>query len=321
MAGTVPTATGDGEPGLAPAVPPQTPLFRAAHSDRYQRQDLIREIERATRRPLVCMVFGREARIDRGHFPAVADLVHGMGSGTHFDVLLHSLGGDLDAAAKIAFLLRRTAGDRGSIRVIVPDSAKSAGTLIALAGDRIMMSDTSELGPIDPLISVGQPDGSREYRPAQAYLDAHTKTVSDAAEAARAAENDPRQDARPGPPPVPRQVWEILLNQFDPALVEMSRKAIRRSTKYAEDILRDGMFRDGGQWTKVAHDLSDNSRWLTHGAVIDARVAMTEVGLNVDLLARMDPLWQAFWRLYCLQRLKVDNDDALFESDVASLSL
>jgi hypothetical protein len=285
---------------------------------------MIREIEGYTGRPLICMLFGREAPLDRGHFPAVVDLVHGIPLNAHFDVLLHSLGGDLDAAAKIAFLLRRTAGDRGSIRVIVPDSAKSAGTLIALAGDRICMSDTSELGPIDPLIAVQHADGSRTYRPAQACLDAYNTTVKEASAAAR-LDADAVEGVSLTPPAasaadrVPTWVWETLLNQHDPAVVEMSRKALRRSRKYAEDILRDGMFRDGGQWTKVASDLSDNSRWLTHGAVIDARVAATEVGLVVDHFARADALWQAFWRLYCVQRIELASDTALFESNFASL--
>jgi ClpP class serine protease len=43
-------------------------------------------------------------------------------------------------------MLRHTAR---RIRVVVPDIAKSAGTLLALAGHEIYMAPGAELGPID----------------------------------------------------------------------------------------------------------------------------------------------------------------------------
>ena len=50
-------------------------------------------------------------------------------------------------------------GATGTLRVIVPDYAKSDSTLLALTADTVVMSDSSELGPIDPQIhsSLAQP--------------------------------------------------------------------------------------------------------------------------------------------------------------------
>jgi ClpP class serine protease len=63
------------------------------------------------------------------------------------DLLLETPGGFTDATEKVCSLLRTLAPD---LRVIVPRRAKSNGTVIALAGSEILMSASSELGPIDP---------------------------------------------------------------------------------------------------------------------------------------------------------------------------
>jgi hypothetical protein len=55
-----------------------------------------------------------------------------------------------------------------------------------------------------------------------------------------------------------------------------------------------------------------------HGAVIDSEDAQS-MGLKVEYLAPTS-LWQAYWRLYCEQRLALSADNPkLFESNYASL--
>ena len=111
-----------------------------------------------------------------------------------------------------------------------------------------------------------------------------------------------------------------LLEDCDPAHLDFCRQAIRRSRELAESLLKQGMLQDG-VWTKVAGDLTDNSRWLSqHGAVIDNQDAQT-MGLHVQYMDQTSQEWQAHWRLYCLQRLTLGPDSRkLFESDYASLS-
>ncbi len=58
-------------------------------------------------------------------------------------------------------MVRAVVGN-AAFRIIVPDMAKSAGTLMTFGADQILMSDTSELGPIDPQIPhVGASDELR----------------------------------------------------------------------------------------------------------------------------------------------------------------
>ena len=65
----------------------------------------------------------------------------------------------------------RKKASTGRVRVIVPDYAKSAGTLMALGADRIIMSETSELGPIDPQVILADRNGNRMPHSVKNYLD------------------------------------------------------------------------------------------------------------------------------------------------------
>ena len=128
------------------AIPPQTPLFRASNRARYQRQELIAAIQERTGRKLISYV-AESAALVRDDVVPLMDLLHRVQVGASIDFLLHTTGGDIDAADKIVRILRRRVGASGELRVVVPDYAKSAGTLIALGADVIVMSDSSELGP------------------------------------------------------------------------------------------------------------------------------------------------------------------------------
>jgi hypothetical protein len=83
------------------------------------------------------------------------------------DLFLHSPGGSAEAAEAIMEYLR-TRFDH--IRAIVPLAAMSAATMMALACDEIVMGAHSQLGPIDPQLTIATPEGPRSA-PAQAIID------------------------------------------------------------------------------------------------------------------------------------------------------
>lgn len=65
-------------------------------------------------------------------------------------LILHTKGGDTAAAWQIINLLRTFCDD---LEVIVPFRALSAGTLISLGANRIVMTKQASLGPIDPSLN------------------------------------------------------------------------------------------------------------------------------------------------------------------------
>lgn len=135
------------------SLPPQSPLFWVAEKDRYLRQLLLRDLEVRTGRRQV-VYFTRcdtPAQIDIDDDRLMSELL-GDCDGTPIDLILETNGGYTDAAKKLLALLEPF---RDRLRVVVPRRAKSNGTLLALAASSVAMGPVSELGPIDPFISLG----------------------------------------------------------------------------------------------------------------------------------------------------------------------
>ena len=274
----------------------KTPLFAANNAYRYQRQTLIRQIQDRTKRSLICYVSGSNCMIDASDTAPFVDLLHNVVPNSNLDLLLHTNGGTVDAAEKIMLMIRSHV-DMAFLRIIVPDCAKSAGTLMVLGADSVVMSDMSELGPIDPQLPLVD-----RRQSVQNYLDAYRKH-------AKTLETNPRNAAA-----------RIMLEKLDPVTLILCEAATDQARKAAESLLKRGMFRKGGNWSRTASELLDTARWRSHGRPIlweDARDP--HIGLVVEHLAYHSDEWQDYWRLYCLQRLAVENHQKLFESDFASL--
>ena len=73
-------------------------------------------------------------------------------------LVLATLGGDADAAYRIARFLRRS---YEHFTVFVPSLCKSAGTLLCVGAHEIVMSETGELGPLD--VQVRNPEELADY--------------------------------------------------------------------------------------------------------------------------------------------------------------
>ena len=274
----------------------RTPLFQANHADRYLRQTLVRHIESQSDTRLICYVSGAKCAIDHHDVLPFVDLLHNVTPVTNVDLLLHTRGGSIDSAEKLVKMIR-TRVQTASFRVIVPDSAKSAGTLIALGADKVLMSEMSELGPIDPQVQLS--DG---WQSAQNYLDAyetHAKTLA----------------KEPG-----NVAAQLMINKLDPARLKMCEKAKDRARTSAESLLMQGMFRDSGNWTMTANELLDTTRWQSHSQMIsweDAR----QLGLVVEYMDYQGDAWRNYWDLFCLQHLAVGSRQKLYESENVSLVL
>ncbi len=75
----------------------------------------------------------------------------GMDWGKGLTLILHTPGGTGNAAESIVAYLRSKFSD---IEVVIPTYAMSAGTMIALAADRLLMGRQSQLGPIDAQLVI-----------------------------------------------------------------------------------------------------------------------------------------------------------------------
>ena len=103
--------------------------------------------------------------------------------------------------------------------------------------------------------------------------------------------------------------------------MKLWQATVNRARQSAETLLKIGMFRDNdGNWSQTANELRDTRRWLSHSQMISWQDAKDpHIGLVVEYLHSESERWQGYWRLYCLQRLAVGEDQKLFESAYASL--
>ncbi len=122
---------------------------------------IVRRIERARRSRVIALVHRQETMsflgfplmryIDVNDSEQVLRAIKLTHPDTPIDLIVHTPGGLVLAAAQIAHALRR---HRAKVTIFVPHYAMSGGTLIALAADEIAMDPNAVLGPVDP--QVGQ---------------------------------------------------------------------------------------------------------------------------------------------------------------------
>lgn len=87
--------------------------------------------------------------IDINDSEEVLRAIHMTDPSVPIDLIIHSPGGLVLAATQIARAIHRWPG---KVTVFVPHYAMSGGTLIALAADKIVMTEHAVLGPVDPQI-------------------------------------------------------------------------------------------------------------------------------------------------------------------------
>lgn len=81
---------------------------------------------------------------------AISRFIEEKGRKPEIDVVLHSLGGDPNAAYVIIKTLRKFFG---RVNMIIPAYAKSAATLLALGASEIILDSFGEFGPLDTQVA------------------------------------------------------------------------------------------------------------------------------------------------------------------------
>lgn len=198
------------------------------------------------------------------------------GSRKKLVAFVNTPGGSAEAVEKIVEIIRFHYEE---VFFVVPDFALSAGTILCMSGDRILMDYSSSLGPIDPQVYNG-----KEWVPALGYLD----KVEELLEKARA---DTLTNAE-----------FLILQGQDLALLRRYEQARDLTITLLKSWLADYKFRT---WTvhrsdpskkgqpvtpeekrrraeEIAKLLGDNKLWLSHGRMIGPDTLHAKLGLEID---------------------------------------
>jgi ATP-dependent protease ClpP protease subunit len=161
------------------------------------------------------------------------------------DVILHSPGGSPEATESIVNMFRRK---YKNIRFIVPLVAKSAATMMAMAGDEIILGDNGELGPTDPQMVI-----NGKASPAHAILRQFKEAKTELSKS---------NSSLPA--------WLPILEQYGPSLIAQCNDAINLSRALVQDWLKKYMLagdrRKGQKASNIARYLASNH--LSHGRAI-----------------------------------------------------
>ncbi len=262
--------------------------------------DKLREVVAKIAKSSDCnVIYYASGFLQKPHVPAFTAInledINGFMAGVHdldFDkdliLILHTPGGMAEAAQTIVDYLR---SKFTAISALVPTYAMSAGTMIALGCDNIIMGRQSQLGPTDPQLMV-------EGRPFSAH-----SIVEQFDKARDDISNNP----------VLAHAWIPVLRSFGPALLEEARKSI----SYGEDLvirwLTQYMFSDKSDPPALARNVADyfgGDQHGSHGRRID-REAAKRLGVNVIDLEDDHVLQEHVLTLYHLSTIAFERGPAL----------
>jgi hypothetical protein len=267
QADDIPDASGAGL-----AFPPQTPLFHAQHSDRYARQELIRAYEELYGSRLIVLIdviFPESVTL-------FEELLVGADKADDLHLMLDTPGGDGETAIR---LVRAAQARCHELTVIVPNQAKSAGTILAFGAHHILMGPTSDLGPVDP--QFPNPSGPGLYS---------AKDLIAAVEAAEKAVTEK---------PDTYALHASLLADVSALMVQQARSALGRTDDLVREALASNPDRSAKQVEQITKTIKETLVDLPkdHGAVFGA-VDADRVELPVIEADPESDQWKLIWQLW-----------------------
>jgi len=273
-----------------------------------KRQKLIKEIETAltarygSANRLISYVlrFGHARTLmQTGDIPNLETTLNSISAADQINLILHSPGGDGTIVEKMVDMCRaHLTGQNRKLRVIVPNIAKSAATILALGADQILMGYCSELGPIDPQVPIAV-SGITQWVSAFAFVEVRDKLMDQIVEATKKKE-----------PTV--GLLQQLAGLNIPFTGEMENQigfAKKTAVTLLDKYMLSPSFPDATERANKANDIAEKllSKQLfpAHGQYIDGATAK-KLGLEVEVLDREDNLWKLIWDYYIRTEIQMN---------------
>jgi len=233
-----------------------------------------------------------DANLNQDDFYLIHDLLKDVKT-KKVDIYIETPGGSGEAAEEIVRCLHNKFD---TVSFVVSGEAKSAGTIMVLSGDEILMTETGSLGPIDAQVKIG-----RSIVSAYDYIEWMEQKKSEADKNGK-------------------------LNPFDATMVAQispgELSGVSHALKYAEELVSEWLVKYKFKtWTKtemrgmpvtqemkeqqakkIAGALINHSTWRTHGRSI--KVAdLHNIGLRVTRVEDNPELCDVINRIQTVCRL------------------
>lgn len=216
--------------------------------------------------------------------------------GDKIDIILETPGGYAEIVEDIIKYIRNRFSE---VTMIVPGYAKSAGTIMVMAGDEILMEPASALGPIDAQMAQ-----SGKRFSAHAFLEGFKKIKQEVQNSGYL-----------------NRAYVPILQNISPGEIQNCENAQAFSKKLVTDWLSEYKFKfwdthssTGEPVTvndkktraeEIATKLCNHGHWLTHGASITSN-DLREMRLKVTDFSEDTELFDAISRYYILLKMSFD---------------
>lgn len=208
------------------------------------------------------------------------------------DIYLETPGGSGETAEEIVKYIRKK---YTNVSFVICGEAKSAGTIMAMSGDEILMTDTGSLGPIDAQMIIGRSQVS-----AYDYTDW--------------VEEKRKEAEKKGLNPVDI----AILAQISPGELKGAINAQEYAVELVKEWLANYKFKNwthtktrGIEVTKemkekraseIARDLNNHNKWKTHGRSLK-KEDLEAIKLNITDIEEDDKLKELVYRIHTICRL------------------
>jgi len=190
-------------------------------------------------------------------------------------VILETDGGSIETTERIADVFRHHYVKE--ISFLIPNRAMSAGTILVMSGDRILMDYYSTLGPIDPQV----PNAEGQMVPGMGYIEKFKELVEKSKKGKLSGAE-----------------LAFLLDKFDPARLHWLEQAREHGVDLLKKWLVKYKFKN---WTKtktrkvtvtepmkikrakeIADNLNNTKLWRSHGRGLSMQVVRDTLKLEVE---------------------------------------
>jgi hypothetical protein len=241
------------------------------------RKELYKQIEEKRRKPIIAYVTsirtGCSAQMAQDVIPEIIKQINKIDSNNkEVDLLILSNGGDPIVSWRIISLLREKFD---KISVLIPYTAYSAATLLALGADEIIMHPFGNLGPIDPQINISNNQGQTTtlgYEDITKYIEfVKGIGITDQELVARA--------------------FDKLTSEIPPTLIGFAKRSSQLGLSMGEKLLKTHM-KDENKIKVISETL--NTKFYHHGYPLGRKEAK-DIGLPIQDVS--DDIKDLMWKI------------------------
>ncbi len=242
-----------------------------------ERKKLYEKIEKIRKRPLIAYVTsirpGCSVQMATDIIPFLIKQINKIKDTDSVDILILSNGGDPIVSWRIISILRERFKNVG---VLVPYTAYSAATLLALGADEIIMHPYANLGPLDPQLSFPDKNGKQKnigYEDIIKYIDFVKETSN----------NEPS---------VLIDALDKLTKELPPTLIGFAKRSSSLGQTMCEKLLNTHMTNDS-KVKEIINSLHNN--YYHHGYPLSRKEA---INLGLPITKSNPEIEELLWDLY-----------------------